>query len=654
MRALYRFFVFETKRLLSKRNIVLFLLFLLLSIYFVHDGINEYKSVIENKENFQEVERINVEKFYNYASYAAYGFRLMFIPSPLSVFFTNSGVISELTAFVDSGARLRIYNSFLGKNLYIEKSGGFKDFFGLILLFGSLLSLFLGYHCLHHREYLKFLSSVLDFKKVYFSLLISRILLFNLAFLLTMGIALGLMKLRNISPTSGEYLYLLVYFLVMVLLFLFFSILGVLAGSITSKSLGIVAIIVLWFIFIFLIPGAISKIVSRKANNITSAFNLEQKKLNLLTDFERKALNDAQRYTNMKERIESERKLIEGYWVNEFKQISALEEKMQADMHDNLSYFQQLSIIFPSTLCMSINNEISSKGYENFFNFYRYIQKLQGQFIRFYFDKRYYSNYKEVESFVKGEENIFYARSRLPGYLFLGVLLTVLYIGVLSMAAYSRFKKCLFVIPDKMGPDPNKLDLSINSGESVVLLTTAGTIINQLYNVFSGIRRGFTGRVKINKEDIVSVKSMKKKDFIYLCQPDKIPGNINAGDFISFFKKLLHIPAKDIRRFVENLRIEQIEKKTINELKDKEKGRFLFALAQLKNSGIYMIHDFAKGMPIDFITEFKDRIKRLKEEGGSILYLSNDVLLATKIGDRVTYLITDPSLPQCLDNYTAL
>ena len=492
MRALYRFFVFETKRLLSKRNIVLFLLFLLLSIYFVHDGINEYKSVIENKENFQEVERINVEKFYNYASYAAYGFRLMFIPSPLSVFFTNSGVISELTAFVDSGARLRIYNSFLGKNLYIEKSGGFKDFFGLILLFGSLLSLFLGYHCLHHREYLKFLSSVLDFKKVYFSLLISRILLFNLAFLLTMGIALGLMKLRNISPTSGEYLYLLVYFLVMVLLFLFFSILGVLAGSITSKSLGIVAIIVLWFIFIFLIPGAISKIVSRKANNITSAFNLEQKKLNLLTDFERKALNDAQRYTNMKERIESERKLIEGYWVNEFKQISALEEKMQADMHDNLSYFQQLSIIFPSTLCMSINNEISSKGYENFFNFYRYIQKLQGQFIRFYFDKRYYSNYKEVESFVKGEENIFYARSRLPGYLFLGVLLTVLYIGVLSMAAYSRFKKCLFVIPDKMGPDPNKLDLSINSGESVVLLTTAGTIINQLYNVFSDIRRGFT------------------------------------------------------------------------------------------------------------------------------------------------------------------
>jgi ABC-type Na+ transport system ATPase subunit NatA len=578
----------------------------------------------------------------------------MFVPSPLSVFFANSGVISELTAFVDSGARLRIYNSFLGKNLYVEKTGGFKDFFGIILLFGSFLSLFVGYHCLHHHEYLKFLASILGFKKVYFSILLSRIMAFNLAFLLIVGIALASMRLRNISLSSEDYLYLSIYIFVMALLFLFFSVLGVLAGSITSKSLGIVAIIVLWFSFIFLIPGAISKIVSGKAGKITSAYNLEQKKLKLLTDFESKALIEAQRYTNMKERIESEKKLIESYWDNEFKKINALEAKMQADMRDSYRYFQQLSVIFPSTFYLTINNEISSKGYENFFNFYRYIQQLQQQFIRFYFDKRYYSNYKKIEPFVKGEENIFYAKSRLPGYFLIGVLLTIFYVALLSIAAYSRFKKCLFVLPDKTGPDANKLDLSINSGESVVLLTTAGTIINQLYNVFSGIFRGFNGKVMVNKEDIVPKKNKKKEDFVYLCQPDKIPGNINAGDFISFFKKLLHIPEEEVRHFVENLKIAQIEKKNINELKEKEKGKLLFALARLKNSRIYMIHDFAKGMPIDFIAGLKVQVKKLKDEGATILYLSNDILLATKIADRVTYLITDPSLPQFLDNYTTL
>jgi hypothetical protein len=181
-------------------------LFLFLSLYFVQDGIDDYKRVIQNKENFQQVERINIEKFVNYLQYGTYGFRLLFIPSPLNILFANSGVISELTAFVDSGVRLRIYNSFIGKNLYAERSGGFKDFFGFILLLGSLLSLFAGYDSLNHREYLKFMSSMLSYKKVYFSIFWVRVILFNLFFLFTVGCALLLIRVNGISLSTGEYL----------------------------------------------------------------------------------------------------------------------------------------------------------------------------------------------------------------------------------------------------------------------------------------------------------------------------------------------------------------------------------------------------------------------------------------------------------------
>jgi ABC-type multidrug transport system ATPase subunit len=188
----------------------------------------------------------------------------------------------------------------------------------------------------------------------------------------------------------------------------------------------------------------------------------------------------------------------------------------------------------------------------------------------------------------------------------------------------------------------------------VVLLTTADTIIDQLFNVFSGIARGFTGRVTLNKKNIVPEKNKKKEDFIYLCQPDKIPGNIIVGDFINFFRKLLYRREDDIQKFSETFNIEKFSKKRMNDLEDKEKGSFLFAFAQLKKGSIYIIHDFAKGMSIDFIIDLKEQIKGLKAGGASILYLSNDVLLASRIGDRVTYLLTDPSLPQCLDNYTTL
>ncbi|MCK4766292.1 MAG: hypothetical protein KAW12_29120 [Candidatus Aminicenantes bacterium] len=655
------FLILEFKRLFSKKNIILFLIFLLLALYFVQEGTHDYKAVIESKENFQEVERINIGKFINYAQYAFFGFRVKFIPSPLSIFFSNSGVVAELTAFVDSGVRLRIYSSFLGKNLYSERSGSFKDFFGIILLFGSLLCLFIGYDCLRHREYLKFLASILNYRKVYFSLFFSRLLLLNIFFLFIVGCALGLIKLNGISLSSAEYLFLGGYCALMALLSLFFASLGVLAGSIKSRSLGTAMIMALWFALIFLIPGAITRIVARKADNITSAYNLEQKKLNLLSAFEKRALNEAQRYTNLKEKEESEKELVESYWDNELAKIQALEKKMQDDMEDSLKYFQGLSLFFPSTFLLSVNNEISSRGYENFLDFYRYIQQLQRQFIRFYLNKRYYSNYKKIESFVKADENIYHGKTRLPRNFPAGLLLTAFYVGILSFVSYYRFKRFLFVLQDKAVLDPGKLALDLNKGETVVLLTTAATIIDQLYNVFSGIKRGFNGRVKVNGDNIVpgsgSGSGKEGFDFVYVCHPDKIPGHIDVRDFLSFVKRLPRIsPPKgeDILEIMEKMAIGKRKRKNFSELKDHEKGRILLAAARLKGSRIYMIHDIARGMPMDFIVEFKKQAEKLKASGAAILYFSNDVLLAAKIGNRVTYLLSDPSVPRGLDNYTAL
>ncbi len=648
------FFVLELKRFISKKNIIIFILFLLLSLYFVQEGVNDYKDIIENKENFQEIERENIKKFINYNQYGTYGFRLLFVPSPLSIFFSNSGMVSELTAFVDSGIRLRIYNSYLGKNLYVEKSGDFKDFFGIILLLGSLLCMFLGYDSFLYREYVKFLASILQYQKVFFPIILARFILFFLFFLATISCSLILMGFNDISLTGSEYFHLLIYVLLMLLLFFFFFILGILGGCIKSKYLGIISLIVLWFGLIFLLPGTISRLLSKKANHITSAYNLEQKKLQLLSDFENKALDEAQRYTSMKERKESERRLVESYWNNEFQKIQAYEKKMQKDMKDNLKFYHKLSMLAPTTFYLSVHDEISSKGYENFFNFYQYIQRLQREFVRFYFNRRFYTNYGEIESFVKDDENVFYARSRLPEYFAPGLVLTIFYIAILTIVSYYRFKLCLFVSPDKEGPDPNKMDLQIKRGESVVLLTTAPTVINQLYNVLSGFGNRFKGRVTINGIDIASNEKRKKADFIYLCQPDKIPENIKAGDFVLFFKKLLDTPEAEMQRLNDRLALEEIGRKNFRDLKDNEKGKILFFIAQLKNSHLYMIHDFVRGMPLHFIVEFKDQVKKLKEAGASILYLSNDVPLASKIGDRVSYLINDPSVPHCLDTYTEL
>jgi ABC-type transport system involved in multi-copper enzyme maturation permease subunit len=436
-------FMLEFKKLLNKKVIGLFLFFSLLSLYFVQIGINHYKEIIESKDRFQDIERLKVNQYINYGQYGSYGFRILFIPSPLSIYFFNSCTISELTSNVDSGERLNIYNSFKGRTLFAEKAGGYKDFSGIMLLLGSLLVLYFGYESLIHKDYLRFMSDFIDYKKLFSYIIFSRILVFILFFLFNTGISLILLKVNAVAFSNHEYLQLAIYMGTLVLMLMFFFALGTIAGTFKSRFAGFVLVIVSWFVFVFLIPGVVSTSTSQKADNIASNYHLELEKLKRLMDFEKRALEDVG--LTSKENIEEVRKYMEHYWNNEFNQIRALERKLETEMKKNIRHFQRLSFLFPSTFYLASTNEISSKGYENFITFFRYIQILKKDFVRFFINKRYYSNYyySKVEPFVKNNENLFYARSRLPKGFFYGVLLTVAYILVLFAVSLVRFKKSL-------------------------------------------------------------------------------------------------------------------------------------------------------------------------------------------------------------------
>ncbi len=650
MKTFNSFLVLESRRFFTKRNAAVFILFLALCLYFVQDGVSEYKNIVENKEEFQEIEKESIKKFVNYSQYGIYGFRLMFIPSPLTALFANSGVSPELTAFVDSGVRLRVYHSILGKNLYAVKLSGFMDFSGVLLLFGSLFALFLGYNSFQHIEYIKYLSSLLNYKKIYFLIAGARIILIFVLLLFIFSCALGLMKLNDIALSNTEFSHLLVYILITLSMLWFFLFIGIAAGSVKSKTTGITAIAALWFGFVFLIPGTISRIIAKKADNITSAYNLEQEKLKILTDFERKAFEKTQRYKSIDEKKNSDRLSGKSYWVNEFKRIQSIEKRMEDEIRENSDMFQNLSLVSPTSFYIAAANEINSRGYENVIDFYAYVQKLKEQFVRYYIDKKFYSDYSTVESFVKNDENIFRAKSRLPVNLGTGMAITLLFITGLFVLSFFRFKRFLFVQPGKMAEDINGLDVELKEGETYVLLTSGSVINNQLYNFFSGEAKGFKGLVRLNDVNLTPGENKSKRnDFIYFCHPGKVPCDIKVGDFIAFIKKLLKASNKAVSEIYIRLGVERIEDKCFLEISGEETGRILLAAAQLKKSKIYMFRDFARGIPADLMTRFTEELQKLKEQGAAILYLTDDVLLASKIGDSAGSLRA--TTPPKLDAY---
>jgi hypothetical protein len=439
----FRIFSLETKRLFGKRTLGLFVLISLLSLYFVQLGIGQYKAIIESREKFQDLERTKVEQYINYSQYGAYGIRILFIPSPLSIYFANSSVISELTSNVDSGEGLKIYNSFKGKTLFTEKSGGFKDFSGIILLFGSLFVLYLGYESLVYKDYMRFLADFVAPPKLFASILLSRILLFTLVFAFNVGLSLSLLRINDITLSGEAFILLTVYIGVMALMLVFFFVLGSLGASFHSKFAGFAMIVSIWFVFVFLVPGTVNMVTARQAEDIESNYHLELEKLKTLMRFEERARKTAPLSKDWQRSASAVRKVAESYWDNEFSQTQAMEKGLARKVEKNIRFFQRLSSLFPSTLYLSASNEIGSKGYENFIQFFNYVHALKEKFVRYYAFKRFYGSSSKIESFVKGNENVFCARSRLPRYFLMGVMLMAVYIAALGVVSYFRFKRSL-------------------------------------------------------------------------------------------------------------------------------------------------------------------------------------------------------------------
>jgi ABC-type Na+ transport system ATPase subunit NatA len=187
-------------------------------------------------------------------------------------------------------------------------------------------------------------------------------------------------------------------------------------------------------------------------------------------------------------------------------------------------------------------------------------------------------------------------------------------------------------------PEISQLNLQINEGETYVLLSSGDRAVHHLLNIFSGLETNFLGRVEIDTIDIRSNWRQCSKNIVHLTNGKEWPLDMKTGDIIAFFKKKRDISEDEFEELYITLDMEHIWRVKIGELEEAARRNILFALAQLKKSKNYLVHDFARGMPLDFNLEFKKNLARLKKQGCSILYLSDDVFFAPEIGDRIGFM----------------
>lgn len=638
MRTFRSIFKFETRGFLDKQNVIALVLLLVLALGLTQYGVYKFKKSLTQKEIFQQVEKKKIEYFFNYRIMGLHGFRLILLPNPIGIFFINSVPVSDITALVDAVDRLNLYKSVKGEKIFGFKKDWFTDFSGIILFFGSLLGLLYGFVSFLYKEHLKLLSSFTGKVKLFWLVFLSRAILLSLLLFFVTGCAVCLVLVNGILLPIDRYL--LIFFIKIILTTLFFFTLGTVFSTCRKLIFGIAISLICWLASLFIVPTVLNIIIDSASKNITPIYQLEIEKLKIVMDFEKQVLDKIGVSKVGDEKTPIRQNLILGYKDNELKKILSLEENMIEQMSEIISLHQKLSIFFPTTSYLSVNNEISSSGYENLILFYKQVKKIKKDFFEYFMKKVYFSNYSKVEPYLKGEETVHHAQPRLPGFFPLGILVTLLWISSLLMISYYRFKKNLFLLPKKEKKTIKEKILELKPGQFYSWLIIGNLLNNQLYNLLSGQtkelkKKAYQLKVAINGSQLNTAN--KKQNFLYLCHPSDLPGHTRVCAFLQLVMDLLNVPEKKRNEIIKKYHLKDFLKKRFSQLHIDETGRVFLALLDMNPFDIYLINDITRAMFMDFAVKLDERMDQLCNDGALVLFLTTDAPLTVKKSKEGTY-----------------
>ncbi|UCH95191.1 MAG: hypothetical protein JSV88_33790 [Candidatus Aminicenantes bacterium] len=610
------------KRFFSRRFIILLALILVLSVYSTQQGVKEKQKISANMEEFKKASASFFSALKHYKDYSNMGFSILFIPGDASVFFDNPVFLSELTARVNSITLLQIFSNCRG-GLVLKGNSPFRPrFSNVVLVLGSLYMILLGFETMKERDFLKLLSSKWSKVLVFISLTFLRPILFILFLLVIFLCCCGLTVLQGISLTAADINGLVIALLPMIIKLLFFFFMGAILGSIRSKYTGILCLLAIWAFFILVYPTAINSYIEEKSREITSSYKVDSDKWKKMTNFENRAKEEHGEYKDNTK--EGRRKVAEYFWENDRKDIEAVEEKFKQEMAQLIAKYNKLSLYTPGTFYTYTCSEVSSRGFQSYLEFYTYAQDTKRKFDRFWIDRVYYHDDKVPVNFVTADENLFYSKSRMPENYWTAIRIHLGVIIILMMTSYFLYNRSLVHISTREIEELGEVDMEYDKGDLRVWITIGEHLKKLLYNLFTGKikglpKKGFKGEVLVDSVDIA--RKTNKNDFVYICHPRELPGDMKVRDLLVFYARWTKVPKNELDTILDSEELKPNLNKTIKQLEEHQQFDVVMGILNMSAGYIYLIDNIATNMPMPCSVKIFDKMEELKSNA-IVIYLT--------------------------------
>lgn len=604
----------EYRRFTRKRNLFIFIITFLLALYFVNKGIIGNKNQPQKIENFKQIQKNYFNNTPNYDCYSRDGVTMMFIPAPISVLSRKTVTPPDLTAKADSVVTLQINNNMKGQSLISRLFFGRIDFAMIVLIWLTLLALYYGFESFYYIGYIKFLSSGASPGRVIVSLAAARYLVFASGFIMLFAGLLVFTKIRGIVFSGSDYQGCLLFLLAALGLMLVFFALGSIFGIYGSKKGYSFLMFVLWLLLVFAAPGGIVSAHEDKFPDVNKDFQTSLDKFKININFEDESGKKYGKFN--RNNIEEERNRIEIYWKEEYPEVESCEMRLKGEIEAGITSVQRSSVWFPTTFFMMTCDEVSSCGYSNYISFFDYVVGMMRKFIRFWIDRVFYHDPKKLVNFIKAEENIYRARSRIPRYFAGGMIVTLAYGFILLLICYFLSNRFLYPFTKEPGAFA-QFKMELHRGKTHAIRCYYPGFIHQFLNVFYGKKRELNWQLILEGKNIASGEKLA---FLYLPNPIDFPIDLKCKHLLFLFKRFFGLGKEEVKKAVDLLGKAKLEKR-LSDLELSEQCGVFLKLAGLTKLSVYILQDFLFKIPPGLKGDLSELACQLKRSDALLIDL---------------------------------
>jgi hypothetical protein len=259
---------------------------------------------------------------------------------------------------------------------------------------------------------------------------------------------------------------------------------------------------------------------------------------------------------------------------------------------------QTISSLFPTLFYFSVCDSSSSTGVNSYMDFHSYCQELKEGFADFITEKSFPEKDnplpKKVENFIKGDEDLFFAKPKLPYNFWLGVFLTPFYSILLLLLSFRIFRK-------RQISQGSKKDYRIEKENYNPVFSLCGNpgIKEDIVNFYRG------------KERTVVLEKINTTDF-----------DCNQIKLQDLFRHLCRFNGIDEKKANENLALLGIRDLAGLSCNEEIIMKIYAAVSTAVDFDLIVLDDFVNKESGEFENAVFDLLTALEKDGKKIVYLS--------------------------------